>query len=438
MGQDFPALTGSGQTGACYFISHRCNQLLTCLLLYTLRWFSIRGPFKGSVMYRISELAKRVGLSRTTLLYYEKTGLLTGKRLANGYRIYSDYDVQRLRLVQQLHAAGLTLSECKACLEAKTDRQVLLNRLAKLDTEIAEKQNARLLLAALLGEEGHKEWNETIDRVAPDAHLEWLIKQGFSETEALRLKWLSKDMNEHDRYMNDFFQIYGPLDRWGPGLDEDSLKALSRIPFPPEKILEIGCGKGVATTVLAEHSGAQITAVDNDSAALERLLERAEEAGVKNKVITVCASMTELPFAKQSFDLIWSETSAYIMGVLNAMKSWRNLLVRDGILVYSDLVWLTDNPSAENSLFWKAGYPEMATVQQREKQAREAGFTVLDSFTLSEAACRAYYDPLQERVNEVKGEMAGSAALRDIEQELAIYSNYGQEFGFQMFILQKE
>jgi len=55
-------------------------------------------------MYRISELATHVGLSRSTLLYYEKIGLIEGQRLGNGYRTYSGRDVQRLRLIQQLDA----------------------------------------------------------------------------------------------------------------------------------------------------------------------------------------------------------------------------------------------------------------------------------------------------------------------------------------------
>ena len=40
-------------------------------------------------MYRISELALLVGLSRTALLYYEKLNLINGKRQENGYRVYS-------------------------------------------------------------------------------------------------------------------------------------------------------------------------------------------------------------------------------------------------------------------------------------------------------------------------------------------------------------
>ncbi|WP_409424698.1 MerR family transcriptional regulator [Pseudoalteromonas sp. RW-H-Ap-1] len=53
-------------------------------------------------VYRISELAKLVGLSRTALLYYEKLSLISAKRLENGYRVYSERDVQQVRLIQQL------------------------------------------------------------------------------------------------------------------------------------------------------------------------------------------------------------------------------------------------------------------------------------------------------------------------------------------------
>lgn len=44
-------------------------------------------------MLSISELAKSLGLSRSTLLYYEKLGLLKGRRQQNGYRVLSDADM---------------------------------------------------------------------------------------------------------------------------------------------------------------------------------------------------------------------------------------------------------------------------------------------------------------------------------------------------------
>ncbi|KHT62024.1 methyltransferase [Photobacterium gaetbulicola] len=388
-------------------------------------------------MYRISELAEQVGLSRSTLLYYEKLGLIAGKRLVNGYRSYSEQDLQRLKLLQQLQAGGLTLKECQACLEAKVDRELLLNRMHQLDEEIAHKQQSRDLLAAMLGESELTAWHQSLEQAAPDAHLDWLMKQGFDEKQALRLKWLSKDMNTHEQYMADFNTIFESLDRWGPGSERDTIKAFKLLPSVPQTILEIGCGQGIATTVLANQSDAVITAVDNHEDALSRLRKRADEAGVEGKVITQCASMTDLPFADASFEVIWAEGCAYIMGVNNALKQWRRLLKSGGVLVLSDLVWHSDNPSAQRQAFWNKEYPDMTTVEERIKQAQAAGYQVLESFTLSDEAWQAYFLPLQKRVNELKESMAVSQAIKDIQTELDIYHQGFEQFGYQVFILQK-
>ncbi|WBA81858.1 MerR family transcriptional regulator [Endozoicomonas sp. GU-1] len=388
-------------------------------------------------MYRISELAAQVGLSRAALIYYEKIGLIKGKRQANGYRRYSDRDVQQLHMIQLLQAGGLTLKECQACLNAKIERQLLSNRLHRLDEEIARKQKSRQLLAAMLGEGELTAWHEQVDKIAPDVHLDWLIKQGFDEKNALRLKWLSKDMNSHQKYMADFTRVFDILDRWGPGSEEETLKALAQVPISVQTILELGCGKGIATAVLAQNSSAQITAVDNDEPALIRLMERAREAGVEERITTHCGSMTDLPFEPESFDLIWAEASAYIMGVPHAMQQWQNLLRKNGVLVISDLVWKTHTPDKEVRSFWDKEYPGLVTTEERLQQAEAAGYRVIDSFALSKQAWKAYYEPLEIRVNDLKAEMADSAALRDIQAELEIYHNYLGQFGYQVFVLQR-
>ena len=388
-------------------------------------------------MYRISELAEQAGLSRTTLLYYEKQGLISGRRQSNGYRIYSDKDLQRLRLVQNLLAGGLTLKECKACLETRVDRALLQSRLQQLDDEIARKQTSRQLLAALLGEEDLSGWHTTMDKIAPDAHQEWLIKQGFTEKEALRLKWLSKDMNEHEQYMADFMRIFTGLDRWGPGSEQDTLKALADVPFPPKNILEIGCGKGVATTVLAQNTEAHITTVDNEESALSRLMERVKEIGVTERITPVCASMTDMPLEAGSYDLIWCEGSAYIMGVTEALKQWHPLLENDGVLVFSDMVWQTENPSDEAREFWTSGYPDIGSVERRLSQIAEAGYQVISTFPLSHEGALAYYQPFQQRLDELRNESGDSQAFRDARQELDIFQKYSDEFSYQMFIVKK-
>ena len=89
-------------------------------------------------MFLISELAKRVGVSRTTLLYYEKLGVIRGQRLDNGYRVYTELDAQRLTLTMQLQAGGLSLKECIACLNGKIDKGFLSERLCLLNEEIVK------------------------------------------------------------------------------------------------------------------------------------------------------------------------------------------------------------------------------------------------------------------------------------------------------------
>ena len=404
-------------------------------------------------MYRISELAELVGLSRSTLLYYGKLGLIEAQRQSNGYRLYSEKDLQRVRLLQQLQAGGLTLKECQACLDAKIERSLLENRLKQLDEELLQKQRSRDLLAAMLGESGLEEWHESMDKLAPDAHLDWLIKQGFDEKQALRLKWLSKDMNEHEQYMADFGAIFEGLERLGPGTNEDTLNALSHVPEAPKRVLEIGCGKGIATSVLTNamkkhQAEVQVTAVDNDQPCLDILNQQALELGLESNIKTVCASMMDLPFEAKSFDLIWSEGSAYIMGVQKALKQWRKLLADDGILVVNDLVWNTENPSESAEVFWQKEYPDMTTVSERMKQAKAAGYQVLNDFAMSDAGWLAYYQPLQKRVEALKATMPNSKALVDCDNEIKQFFNNSKlaegsqgsakrDFDYHFFVLKK-
>jgi predicted N-acetyltransferase YhbS/DNA-binding transcriptional MerR regulator/predicted O-methyltransferase YrrM len=308
-------------------------------------------------MYQISELAESVGLSRATLLYYEKLGLLKGKRQANGYRVYTDADRQRLRLMQQLQAGGLSLQECQACLDGKLDREMLGRRLETLEREIAEKTRSRDLLAALLGRSSLKDWHEEVERVAPDLHRAWLMSQGFSSAEAGLVALVSKDMNAHDAYMAGFMEVFADLDWWGPGTAEATRRALTMVPFAPETILEIGCGPGMATITLAEASTARIMATDTAEVALDKLRARIAARGLNDRIEVRNVDMAALPAPERPWDVIWSEGSADILGVEKALADWWALLHPGGVLVFSDMVWRTDKPADEVREFWAAEYP---------------------------------------------------------------------------------
>lgn len=70
---------------------------------------------------RIGELAEKTGVSVRALRYYEERHLLPALRSESGQRHYPDSAVERVNLVQQLYAAGLsskTILELLPCVDA--------------------------------------------------------------------------------------------------------------------------------------------------------------------------------------------------------------------------------------------------------------------------------------------------------------------------------
>lgn len=56
---------------------------------------------------RIGQLSDKTGVPTRMLRYYEEQGLITPRRLANGYRDYDDYLVDRVRKIRGLLEAGI-------------------------------------------------------------------------------------------------------------------------------------------------------------------------------------------------------------------------------------------------------------------------------------------------------------------------------------------
>jgi DNA-binding transcriptional MerR regulator len=87
---------------------------------------------------RIGELSKRTGVSQRSLRYYEEQGLLTSSRSGAGQRHYSDAEVQRVSLIQQLFAAGMSsrvIATVLPCVETPSDPGVTESAFATMTRE---------------------------------------------------------------------------------------------------------------------------------------------------------------------------------------------------------------------------------------------------------------------------------------------------------------
>ncbi|MFF3872680.1 MerR family transcriptional regulator [Streptomyces sp. NPDC001978] len=92
---------------------------------------------------RIGELASRAGVSVRSLRYYEEQGLLTSTRSPSGQRHYTDQEVERVRFIQRLYAAGLssrTIAELLPCVDAPSEEtsDAALERMAEERDRLSE------------------------------------------------------------------------------------------------------------------------------------------------------------------------------------------------------------------------------------------------------------------------------------------------------------
>jgi MerR family transcriptional regulator, thiopeptide resistance regulator len=180
------------------------------------------------LMFQITELARKFGLSRSTLLYYDRIGLLTpSERSPAGYRLYSPKDHDRLATICSFRQAGLTIENIYHILSTgeDTNRTVLQRRMHELGEKIRILQSQQHLLgrmlqvqsreelpvtideqawvemlrAAGMDEKAMRKWHSEFERRAPEAHHRFLLELGISEDEALFIRKRSTEESGDDK-----------------------------------------------------------------------------------------------------------------------------------------------------------------------------------------------------------------------------------------------
>jgi len=150
-----------------------------------------------------STLARRCGLSRSTLLYYESIGLLRRPpRTGGNYRAYADQDLLRLQQIGVYRKVGLSLPSIRALLDQPrgSAAAILQRRLIDIDAEVEtlrghQRAILRLLQrsrtlrrkqmitkemwiavmkAAGFTEADMQRWHREFERAAPEEHQEFL------------------------------------------------------------------------------------------------------------------------------------------------------------------------------------------------------------------------------------------------------------------------
>ncbi len=164
----------------------------------------------------ISRLARQFGLARSTLLYYDRIGLLRASEHSRaGYRLYDARTVERLKRIVELRSAGMALATVKRVLETSTpladalEQQVaLLNRqLAQLRAQqrvvltllqsrsaarrartMSKESWTRMFRSIGLADADMRQWHAHFERTMPEAHRDFLESLGLDAAEVRRIR----------------------------------------------------------------------------------------------------------------------------------------------------------------------------------------------------------------------------------------------------------
>jgi len=92
--------------------------------------------------YMISVAADIVGMHPQTLRIYENKGLIRPKRTAGNTRLYSEADIERLRLIQQLtNDLGLNLAGVEQVMQLQDEVERMQRTLNRMEREMREAIN---------------------------------------------------------------------------------------------------------------------------------------------------------------------------------------------------------------------------------------------------------------------------------------------------------
>ena len=255
-------------------------------------------------------------------------------------------------------------------------------------------------------------------------------------------------MSNENKSIHEFdFQLicdyFASLERQGPGSPEVTRKALSFIDGLSDhsQIIDVGCGTGGQTVILAQNSPGQITGIDLFPAFIEIFNRNAAGLHLEKRVKGIVGSMDRLPFQDSELDLIWSEGAIYNIGFERGLNEWNRFLKRGGYIAVSEVSWFTGKRPAEIEDFWMDAYPEIDTIPHKITQMETAGYLPAACFILPENCWTDHFYAPQAEAQEIFLQKNTTQAAKDFiaseRHEKELYGKYKEYYGYVFYIGKK-
>ena len=239
-------------------------------------------------------------------------------------------------------------------------------------------------------------------------------------------------------------EYFSGMERQGPGSPEVTSKALGFIDnlTNESKIVDIGCGTGGQTMVLAQHTSGHITGIDLFADFIDIFNVNFRKLNLQGRVDGVVGSMDHLSFQNEELDVIWSEGAIYNIGFERGINEWRKFLKTGGFIAVSEASWFTEKRPDEIDRFWKDAYPEIDVISNKVKQMQQAGYIPMATFVLPENCWTEHFYALQVPAQEkflkkYAGNKAAEELVKNQRHEAELYYKYKAFYGYVFYIGKK-
>ena len=152
--------------------------------------------------------------------------------------------------------------------------------------------------------------------------------------------------------------------------------------------------------------------------------------------------MDNLPFGDEEYDVIWSEGAIYNIGFEKGVKDWNRYLKVGGLLVVSEITWITGSRPSELQIYWDGEYPEINVASSKIGVLEKNGYSPIGYFVLPEYCwLDNYYRPIQDRFKDFLSRNGSSEEARTIveweNREIEQYEKYKNHYSYGVYIARK-
>ena len=164
------------------------------------------------------------------------------------------------------------------------------------------------------------------------------------------------------------------------------------------RILDIGCGTGIPMLEIAKLSDGEVTGIDIDQKALDRLNRKIQQERLSDRVKVINRSVYDTKFEDERFDLILEEGVIHLLDLKRTLTECSRILKLNGFMVTGEA---TNWANRKLKYFPKFGFKLIKQIPWE-----------------SECWWTEYYAPLEEKINQLRSQYDDLDDIEEIQRHL--------------------